>query len=158
MDRPLARGQGDTARGRGQPADKDVLRDHTRVSLANVLGQTGSLALLLGSYEGLLASLADELNLRLGLAADGKQAYNVGLVDDAKTGVGAAAVTLPVRVSSNITSGQRDGVFVTEGIVAAGSGKAEGRVQRDTVRAVRVERQQAADTLPQTGRLNSVLL
>lgn len=158
VDRPLARGQGDTARGRGQAADEDVLGHDTRTSLADVLGQAGRLTLLLSSNERLLTSLANELNLGLSLAAHGQQANDVGLVDDAEARVGAAAVALPVWVSGNITSRKRHGVFVAEGIVAAGGGQAERRVQRDTVGAVRVESQEATDTLPESGRLNSMLL
>lgn len=158
MHVPLAARQRLAARRRGKTANEDVLGDNTSRRLGQELGQAVGLAVLLGSNELLLASLANELDLGLGLAADSQQADNIGLVDDGKARVRTAGVALPVGVSGNITSGQRNGVVVLEGVVGAGGGKTEGRVERDTVGALGVEGEDAAEGLPDAGGLDSVFL
>lgn len=155
---PLAARQSLAARRRGKTANEDILGDNASRRLSEELGQTVRLAVLLGSDELLRASLANKLDLGLRLAAHSQQAYHVGLVDDRKARVRAAAVALPVGVSGDIASRQRNGVFVLEGVVGAGGRQAEGRVERDTVGALGVEGEDAAERLPDTGGLDGVFL
>ena len=160
VNSPLASSHGLATRGRGQTAR---LGEHQLgrldTGLLKVGGQAaGLLALLLGGDDGLGAGLADELDARLGGAADGQESDLIGLVDDREARVGATGVALPVRVVGNVAGREGDGVVVLERRVGAGGGQAVVRVQGHAVGPVRVEGERAADTLPDTFGLEGVLL
>lgn len=153
---PRARRETLAARQWRQAVHEQVLGNVLGRGLLQSLGQAG-LSLLLGSNELLLASLADELDLGLGGAADGQQGDGVGLVDDAELGVRAAGVALEVSVVGDVTCGHRHGVIVGRGL-GAGSRVAVVRVEGNTVGAVGVNGEELAEALPDTGRLDRLLL
>lgn len=155
MHIPLSGVQSLATGQRRHAVDKHILGRVAR--LLKSLGQT-SLGLLLHSNELLLAGLADEIDLGGLSAADGEELGELGLVDDAELGVVAAVVALPVGVVGDVASGQRNGVVVLERVVGAGGRVAEVRVQRDTVGALGVDGQEAAEGLPDTSRLDGLLL
>lgn len=157
---PVAVGLDVVAGGRGGEAvDEDVLLGLLdALGLLQEDGEAALLALLLGGNEGLLAGLADEVDLGARGAADGEQAHDVGLGDDAQLGVGAADVAAPVGVVGDVGGGNGDIVVVGEGVLGAGRGVAEGGVQRDTGRAVGVDGEDAADALVDAGRLEGLFL
>jgi hypothetical protein len=82
----------------------------------------------------------------------------LGLVDDTELGVVAAVVALPVGVVGDVASGQRNGVVVLERRVGAGGRVTVVRVQRNTVGALGINGQEAAEGLPDTRRLEGLLL
>lgn len=155
---PLSLRQRLPAGQRGHTADKEVLGDVLGRGLGQDLGQTRRLALLLGSNKRLLAGLANQLDLGARGAADGEQADDVGLADDAQLRVVAAGVALPVGVAGNVGGGQRDGVLEGLGGVGAGRGIAKVRVERHAVGSVRVDGQGLAEGLPDAGGLEGLLL
>jgi hypothetical protein len=156
VNSPLPRSQARTAGQRWQSPDKHILR-HVLGGLLQRLGQA-RLALLLGRHEGLLARLADELDLGARRAADRQERGELRLVDDAELGVGAARVALPVGVVGDVARGERHRVVVLGGRVRAGRGVAEVGVQRDAVGSLGVDGEEAAERLPQAGGLEGVFL
>lgn len=128
--------------------------------LLEVAGKTTLLALRLDRNNLLGTSLAELQDVVLGrsLATDGQERHGVGLGDGAECRVVPPGVALPVRVVGDVTGGKGDGVVVSERRVRARGGQAELRVQRDTGGSVRVNREGAADPVPDTLGLESVFL
>jgi hypothetical protein len=158
MDIPLSLLQTLTARQRRQPVLVQQQLSNILSVLLEVLGQALLLALLLGSHERLASGLANEFHPRLDSAADAKERDLVGLSNDGKLRVVAAVVALPVRVVGNVAGGECDRIGILEGVVRAGGRVAVVGVERDTVGAVRVNREGASDAFPDAGRLKSMLL
>lgn len=157
MHIPLPRRQALAARKRRQAA---CLRQYglrgRSTALLKVRGQSCGLAVLLGRDEGFGASLADELDARLCGAAHGQERHGIGLADDAEGGIGAAVVSLPVRVVRNVTSWY--GNRIVKLVRLAGGRVAEVRVERYAGRPIRVNSEGAAEAFPDAGRLKGLFL
>lgn len=156
MDIPLPGSKRLAAGQRRKAVDERVLGG-VPGSLAEGLSQP-RLALLLGSDNGLLARLADKVDLGLGGASNSQQSHHVGLVHDAQSRVVSAVIALPVRVVGDVACRDGDGVVVGGRVVGTGGRVAESRVQGNTIGAIGVDGEDFAKGLPDAGRLDGVFL
>ena len=117
------------------------------------------LSLLLCGDNRLRSCFPDQLLLCsiLGVA-DGQELNKLWLADDAGTCVVAAVVALPVWVIGDVSSWESDSIIVASWVECARCRVAELWVQWDTVGAVWVDGQEAADALPNASGLDSVFL
>jgi hypothetical protein len=123
-------------------------------------GETSFFALLLDINQLLLASLPNLQNIVLGgsLASHREKAHGIGLGHGTQLRVVSSYVTLPVRVVGDVTGRQSDGIIIRQRRQRSGSGKAKLGVQRNTGRAIWVDSEKTADSLPNTGRTDGVFL
>lgn len=156
MDIPFSRSKARATGCRWQAVDKHILGSSLG-RLLEGLGQT-SLSLLLSSDKGLLACLTDELDLGLGRASDAQKSHHVALVHDAQSRVVSAVVALPVRISGDVTCGEGYGVVVGGRVVGAGGRVAVVGVEGNAIGTVRVDGEDLAENLPDSGGLDGVFL
>lgn len=156
---PLPRRQALPARQRRQAAGHlEHPLGRLDAAILEVVRQPRRLAFLLGLDQRLGALLADQLDPRLGGAADRQKRDLLGLADVAQARIVAAGVALPVRVVGDVPRREGDGIVVLERVIAARRGIAVVGVEGDAVGPVGVDGCRAAEALPDAGRLECVFL